>query len=477
MKRFGIAAKIWMSIGIFIVGFLASIVLGQIQGYQTEGRLRETAESLFPAAQRSQEAESAFARAIKSYRDAVMLEDAAAMEAGGAAMDDVVKSLRAVSSLEGLSDTHGGQAGKLAAEVERLRTDSTAIYGQFLKAAGNISEQMMQQSKEVAARNEAVTKSLASLREALSRQLREDLNAEASNSSRQRMIGLVVFLVTIAVALVVVNLTIRRSITGPVFHVVKGVLSAADEAAMASSQMAKSGQVVAEGANEQASYLTETSASLDEIAQHTRENAGRAASADELMRNARTVVERASRAMEELRASMAEISTASHQVAGVLKTIDEIAFHTNILALNAAVEAARAGESGAGFSVVADEVRALAARSAEAARNSGTLIEETLGKVDAGVKLVASAHGSFQEISKAVDNGSALVSEIARNNEKQSQSIGEVNGMMTRMEGITQGNAANAEESASAASAMTEQVGKTRQYINELAELIGSSTT
>jgi methyl-accepting chemotaxis protein len=122
-------------------------------------------------------------------------------------------------------------------------------------------------------------------------------------------------------------------------------------------------------------------------------------------------------------------------------------------------------------------VRALAARSAEAARNSGTLIEETLGKVDAGVKLVASAHGSFQEISKAVDNGSALVSEIARNNEKQSQSIGEVNGMMTRMEGITQGNAANAEESASAASAMTEQVEKTRQYINELAELIGSSTT
>ena len=474
MKRFGIAAKIWMSIGIFIVGFLVSIVLGQIQGYQTEGRLRATAEWLFPAAQKSQEAEAGFARAIKSYRDAVMLEDESAMEAGGVALAEVVKALREVASLGSGGDGGGTEAARLAAEVERLRVDSTSIYGQFLKAAGNITEQMMQQSKDLAARNEAVTKSLAGLRGGLSKQLREDLNAEAANSSRQRMIGLAVFLLTIAVALVVVTLTIRRSITGPVFNVVKGVLDAADEAASASSQMAKSGQVVAHGANEQASYLTETSASLEEIAQHTRENAGRAASADELMRNTRSVVERAARAMEELRASMGEISTASHQVAGVLRTIDEIAFHTNILALNAAVEAARAGESGAGFSVVADEVRALAARSAEAARNSATLIEETLGKVEGGVKLVASAHGSFQEISKAVESGSSLVSEIAVNNEKQSEGIGQVNGMMSRMEGITQGNAANAEESASAASAMTEQVERTRQYINELAELIGT---
>jgi len=474
MKRFGIAAKIWMSIGIFIAGYLASVVLGQIQGFQTEARLRTTAEALFPAAQRSQEAESAFQRATKSYRDAVMLEDAAALETGGAEAGAVVTALRAVASLEGIDSQHARTSGELASELETLRNDSAATYGQIMKSGGNLTDQMMQQSRGLAARNDVVSKKLTSLRGALSKQLREDLNEEAANSSRQRTIGLVVFLSTLCLAGVVVNLTIRRSITGPVFHVVQGVLNAADEAAAASAQMAKAGQVVASGANEQASYLAETSTSLDEIAQHTRQNAERAASADQLMRNTRSVVEKAAKAMEELTASMNEISTASHQVAGVLKTIDEIAFHTNILALNAAVEAARAGESGAGFSVVADEVRALAARSAEAARNSGTLIEETLGKVDAGVKLVAAAHGSFSEISTAVDNGSSLVSEIATNNERQSSGIGQVNGMMSRMEQVTQGNAANAEQSASAASAMSEQMDRTREYIDELARLVGS---
>ena len=476
MKRLGIAAKIWFSIGIFAAGYFLSIVLSQIQAFQTEARLRSTAEALFPAAQRSQEAESAFQRATKSFRDAVMLEDEAALETGGTETAAVVKALRGLAALEGIDSHHAQTANALAGQLDTLRSELVSTYGQMMKAGGNLTDQMMQQSRELATRNEQAAKKLTSLREDLSKQLRDDLNSEAANSSRQRTVGLAVFLLTLAVAGVMVHLTIRRSITGPVFNIVQGVLNAADEAAAASTQMARSGQVVASGANEQASYLAETSTSLEDIATHTRQNAERAATADQLMRTTRSVVEKASSAMEQLTSSMNEISTASHQVAGVLKTIDEIAFHTNILALNAAVEAARAGESGAGFSVVADEVRALAARSAEAARNSASLIEETLVKVDSGVKLVKAAHGSFAEIATSVGNGSTLVSEIAANNERQSQGIGQVNGMMTRMEQVTQGNAANAQESASAASAMSEQVERTREYINALAALVGSKS-
>ncbi|HZO57436.1 MAG TPA: methyl-accepting chemotaxis protein [Bryobacteraceae bacterium] len=476
MKRLGIAAKIWMSIWIFIAGYFASIVLGQIQGFQTEARLRSTAEALFPAAQRSQEAEAAFQRATKSFRDAVMIEDEAALETGGTEMAAVVNALRGLASVEGIDVQHTQAASGLAVELDMLRSESVPVYGQMMKAGGNLTDRLLKQSRELAARNEQVAKRLTGLRAGLSKQLREDLNAEALNSSRQRTVRLVVFLLTLVAAGAVVNLTIRRSITGPVFHIVQGVLHAADEAAAASTQMARSGLVVASGANEQASYLAETSTSLEDIAQHTRQNAERAATADQLMRNARSVVEKASKAMEQLNSSMNEISTASHQVAGVLKTIDEIAFHTNILALNAAVEAARAGESGAGFSVVADEVRALAARSAEAARNSASLIQETLLKVDSGVKLVKAAHGSIGEIATSVGNGSTLVSEIAANNERQSYGISQVNGMMSRMGQVTQGNAANAQESATAASAMSEQVERTREFINELAELVGSRT-
>lgn len=476
MKQLGIAAKIWLSIGVFIAGYLVSTALDQIQRFQTEARLRTTVEALFPAAQRSQEAEAAFQRATKGFRDAVMLEDQSALETGGRETAAVVEALHSLHSLAGIDEEQAQAAEELATELDALRRDSLSTYGQMTKAGGNLSGQMMEQSRALAARNEHAAKKLADLRENLSRQLRDDLNAQAANSSRQRTLALVVFLLTLAVAAVVVNLTIRRSITGPVYKVVQGVLNAADEAAAASTQMAHAGEVVASGANEQASYLAETSTSLEDIAQHTQQNAERAATADQLMRSARSVVEKASSAMEHLTQSMSEISTASHQVAGVLKTIDEIAFHTNILALNAAVEAARAGESGAGFSVVADEVRALAARSAEAARNSATLIEETLLKVDSGVKLVKAAHGSFSEIAASVSNGSTLISEIASNNERQSHGIGQVNGMMSRMEQVTQGNAANAQQSVSAASAMSEQVQRTREYINDLAALLGART-
>src|ERR1017187_2099966 len=166
--------------------------------------------------------------------------------------------------------------------------------------------------------------------------------------------------------------------------------------------MAQSGTEVSNNAQEQAACIEETSASLEEISATTRQNADRAGEADRLMQSARQTVERAAHAMNELTTSMNLISKSSNQVAGVLKDIDEIAFHTNILALNAAVEAARAGQAGAGFSVVADEVRSLAHRAAEAARSSGSIIEQTVADVSKGVELVGHAQAAFQEVSTQV---------------------------------------------------------------------------
>src|SRR5262249_50516079 len=130
--------------------------------------------------------------------------------------------------------------------------------------------------------------------------------------------------------------------------------------------------------------------------------------ADRLMRNTRDTVDRAARAMDDLTKSMEAISKSSNQVASVLKNIDEIAFHTNILALNAAVEAARAGEAGAGFSVVADEVRSLAHRAADAARNSADIVERTIADVNQGVQFVGISRDAFQEVSKTIATGSQM---------------------------------------------------------------------
>jgi len=167
------------------------------------------------------------------------------------------------------------------------------------------------------------------------------------------------------------------------------------------------------------------------------------------------------------------IAESSKQVSDVLKSIDGIAFHTNILALNAAVEAARAGEAGAGFSVVADEVRALAQRAADAARRSADIIEKTIADVGKGVHLVSLAHGAFSEVSTTISSGSQVVSQIASSSEEQARGVQQIGGAISRIEAVTRSNVANAEKTAEAASAMSGQLQTTRQHVDELVAVVG----
>jgi methyl-accepting chemotaxis protein len=260
---------------------------------------------------------------------------------------------------------------------------------------------------------------------------------------------------------------------GPIVRVIHGVQGAANQAAHASERMSESGQTVSRDAQEQAACIEQTSASLEEISATTRENANRAGEADRLMKDATGTVGRATQAMNDLKTSMDVISRSSHQVAAVLKSIDEIAFHTNILALNAAVEAARAGEAGAGFSVVADEVRSLAQRAAEAARSSGEIIEKTVADVGRGVQLVALAHAAFNEVSTTISGGSKVVTQIASSSEEQARGISSIGQAIARIETVTQSNVANAHETAAAAADMTAQVQTTRKHIDELVSVVG----
>ncbi|TMG79282.1 MAG: hypothetical protein E6H78_20460, partial [Betaproteobacteria bacterium] len=170
----------------------------------------------------------------------------------------------------------------------------------------------------------------------------------------------------------------------------------------ASSQMAVSAQSMAQGAAEQAASLEEHSAAMEEMATMTRKNADSSHQAASLMADAAKVVESANRALDDMVTSMTSIKDSSNRVSKIIKTIDEIAFQTNILALNAAVEAARAGEAGMGFAVVADEVRSLAQRSAQAAKDTAGLIEEAIGSANEGSRKVEQAAGGFAAITQRV---------------------------------------------------------------------------
>lgn len=298
----------------------------------------------------------------------------------------------------------------------------------------------------------------------------DELMAPA-NSIRNFMILITVAFLALAVVLV---LYFARSISRPIKNAVNTLNDSADQIASASMQVSSASQSLAEGASEQASALEETSSSLEEMSSMTKQNAGNASQADSLMRQANQVVQRANSSMIHLTDSMQQISKASDETSKIIKTIDEVAFQTNLLALNAAVEAARAGEAGAGFAVVAEEVRNLAMRAADAARNTASLIEGTVKKVKEGSDLVVKTNEAFMEVAESSEKVGGLVSEIAAASNEQSQGIDQVNKAVAEMDKVTQQTAANAEESASASEELNAQAQQMKNISNDLADIVGA---
>ena len=473
MTRLNITAKIWLSIGVFVLGYVISTVLGQVQGLGTEGVLRTTSEALFPAVQRSQDNEAAFQRMVKALGDAVLVQDASGLDRASEEGRHVGEGLNAIAAIKGLPAERAEEARRLAASIEQYVGDARNTYGALLANPTNMNADTQEKMRALAARSDELKASLDTQKNEFSKGLRQQLSTVQAHSAAQRWLTMALFGGTLLIAAVIVNLTIRRSIAGPVLRVIEGVQSATGEALEASERMSQSGQKVAHDAQDQAACIEETSASLEEISATTKENASRAVEADRLMKAAAQTVGRATQAMNDLKTSMDVISKSSHQVAAVLKSIDEIAFHTNILALNAAVEAARAGEAGAGFSVVADEVRSLAQRAAEAARNSGDIIEKTVADVGKGVELVSLAHAAFNEVAATISGSGQVVSQIATSSEEQARGISNVGQAIARIETVTQSNAANAHDTAEAAAAMSAQVQTTRRHLDELVAVVG----
>lgn len=250
------------------------------------------------------------------------------------------------------------------------------------------------------------------------------------------------------------------------------LMAAATEVSAAAGQISQSSQSLAEGASEQAASIEETSASMEEMSSMTKHNADSSKLAASLMTEAQRAVSKAADSTEQMQMSMKDIKSASDQTSKIIRTIDEIAFQTNLLALNAAVEAARAGEAGKGFAVVAEEVRNLAMRSAEAARNTSALIEDTVTQVSVGVNVVDGLKSALTEVTGSATKVGQLVQEIAAASSEQSTGIEQINTAINQMNKVTQQNAASAEESASASEEMNGQAESMRSIVSELLVMV-----
>jgi len=244
----------------------------------------------------------------------------------------------------------------------------------------------------------------------------------------------------------------------------------------AAGQVSAASQTLAEGSSEQAASLEETSSSLEEMASMTKRNADSAHHAKDISNKTRAAADTAAADMEQMKRAMDAIKASSNDISKIIKTIDEIAFQTNILALNAAVEAARAGSAGAGFAVVADEVRNLARRSADSARETASKIADAIQKSEDGVAISTKVAASLTEIVTKAREMDSLVAEIATASEEQSQGVGQINTAITQMDQVTQGNASSAEETASAAEELNAQSISLKEAVAELRRLVDSSS-
>ncbi len=286
------------------------------------------------------------------------------------------------------------------------------------------------------------------------------------------LIGGVILLLILAAVFYLSSSSVIKILNTSVRDLVRSSQMATANAA----EMFTTSQKLSEGTGSQASALEETAASLEEIAAMTQANDQNASQADELMKKGNQLIEDASQRMSEMSEAMDQLAASGKEISKIIKSIDEIAFQTNLLALNAAVEAARAGEAGAGFAVVADEVRNLAMRSAEAARITQQLIEDTVGGIDRGAKLVTSSQEGFAQVAGLIHQAATVISEIAAASKEQLDGLTLITQAVRDIDRVVQGNAATAQETATAATALNHQAQDLQHLVDQLCSVVGSQT-
>ena len=245
----------------------------------------------------------------------------------------------------------------------------------------------------------------------------------------------------------------------------ESIRTAADQVDAGSDQVASGAQGLSQGATEQASSTQELAAMVNDINRHVSQAGQYAAQANEKASAAGRLTEECNQEMHELVAAMDDISHSSQEISKIIKTIEDIAFQTNILALNAAVEAARAGVAGKGFAVVADEVRSLAAKSAEASKNTSALIEASITAVSRGASLVSHSAGTLQQVADHAREVSEMVSQIASTAQEQTDAIQQVTVGLDQISGVVQTNSATAEESAAASEELSSQAAMLKSLV------------
>jgi methyl-accepting chemotaxis protein len=351
----------------------------------------------------------------------------------------------AITFRDGLEQVVSGEQARakiLAERINRVAPEFTATVARVKNAVHTYQSELENRTSEEQRRNEAVVLTITSIGLALG--------------------AVIAWLIT-------------RGVTRRITEVAARLATESDKTGSAAMQVSQASHSMASGASQQAASLEETSSSLHEMASMTTRNSENAQNAKALANQARQTADAGAIDMEQMKTAMSAIKGSSTEISKIIKTIDEIAFQTNILALNAAVEAARAGEAGLGFAVVADEVRNLAQRCAGAAKETADKISASTEKSEQGARISEKMAANLAAIVDKTRQLDERIGEIAQSSHEQSEGIGQLNSAVASMDKITQENAALAEESSASAEELKSQAEQVRLAVAELMRMASGS--
>lgn len=272
--------------------------------------------------------------------------------------------------------------------------------------------------------------------------------------------------------MVSMGMVIANAITKPIHQAIGELTTGSSEVSAASSQVEAASQSLAEGTQEQAASIQETSSTLEETSSMVQQNNENTKQAVVLAKNAKEYAQKSNKEMATMMVSMGDLKQSSNEIAKIIKVIDEIAFQTNLLSLNAAVEAARAGDAGKGFAVVAEEVRSLAQRSAQAAKDTASIIEKNISLSESSVVIAKNVNESLAQIDDEARKVSELLEEISTATDEQARGINEINKAIQQMEQVMQSNSATADESAAASHELSSQAANVNDIVHSLIRLV-----
>jgi methyl-accepting chemotaxis protein len=470
----GIRGKLLYSIVALTLGYVLFLGLVEWTTSTTQKHLRIVSSSLFPAAASLQQAQASFQKLTRSYKDAVMLQDASALNAGDAEAQAGMAALQTSSDKLQYDPALQRQAADLVARFKDLHDRSKSAFAQMIATPSADSQGTIASLQQDTKNMDQALKDLYDL--VGNHTFQAELDAVTASNSRQGILGFALFLAAVLIAIGSVYIMEKR-VTAPLRDLVDRLTQGADKIADSATQVSTSSQALLQSSSHQTASLEETSASSEQIrsmAQTNTENCHKTAG---FVSMSQDKFVHTNRSLADLNLAMKEIDSSSGKISKIIKLIDEIAFQTNILALNAAVEAARAGEAGMGFAVVAEEVRNLSQRCAQAAHDSATIIEESIAKSHSGKVKVEEVTTAIRAITEESSKVKVLVDQINTASGEQTLGIGQIARAIAQMEQATIASTAGAQTSSEIADGLTTESDGLKEIVQILSTVVEGSSS